>query len=116
MLITIDKLRVRTEVGVHDWEIGQPRDIYITLAIEMDGEKAMQSGKLDDTLDYCELSKNIVETIEAKKFTLVESIVDLVLEMALALPKAKHVEVEVFKPTALATYGGMVSVKESRSH
>lgn len=115
MQIQIDKLQARTIIGVYDYEKEIEQNIEISARIDIDGSVAALSDDITDTLDYQKLCDEIIAVIEGNKFSLVEYAVNKVLDIIMAHDIVTTAEVEIYKPAALARYGGLVSVKDSRT-
>lgn len=98
MILTINKLRLRTTVGVYDWEKTRPRDVIVTLRMTFDGEKAVKSDDIEDTIDYDSLSSLLQNEIEPTKHYLVEKLTDQIADLVMANTIASWVEVTVEKP------------------
>ena len=73
MLIRIKNLRLRTVVGVHDWEKDVLQDVVIGIDVELRNERAIRTDRMEDTVDYRALTKRIVERVEKSRFTLIGS-------------------------------------------
>lgn len=109
MKIRIKNLRLRTIVGVNDWERDHSQDVIVNVELEFDGSKAVQSDNLEDTVNYKALKKRIIQEVESSKFFLVEKLAHHILEIVMDHPKVQHAQVEVDKPHALR-YADSVSV------
>lgn len=101
MIVTIKNLRLRTIVGIYDWEKEKPQEITINLRVTFDGTKAAKKDDIEETINYKQLRNQIMENIEGNDFNLVERIASETADIALSFPLAKKVWVEVDKPGAL---------------
>lgn len=110
MRISIKNLRLRTIVGVYEWERQQSQEVIVNLQIEFDGDQAAKSDRLEDTIDYKALKGRIMEEVEKSQFLLLERLAGRVLEIVMAEPRVQHASVEVDKPHALR-FADSVSVQ-----
>lgn len=112
MLITIKNLRLRTIVGVFEWEKTKLQDIVVNVEMEVDCPEPARCAGIADTVDYKTMSKSFIKFIEGGKFALIEEIAGGVAELALAENKVGKVAVRVDKPGALR-FADSVSVTYS---
>ncbi len=112
MIVTarITNLRARTVIGVYEWEKKINQDILINAAIDYDASKAVETDNINDTMDYCELANEIVEEVEKTKFELLESLVNLVLDIIMKRDNVICAEVRMDKEAALRNIAESVSV------
>lgn len=101
MRIHIENLRVRTLVGVNDWERETRQDVVINVELDFDGSRAAETDDLADTLDYKTLSDRIVEEVESAGCFLLETLCSRVLGIVLSDAKVTRATVRVDKPGAL---------------
>ena len=102
MIIHVDNLKLRTVIGVNDWERRTRQAVVIGIEMELDGSKAAASDDLADTVDYKALTDRIAEEVERSSYQLVEALAARVLELVLAAPKVERARVRVDKPHALS--------------
>jgi dihydroneopterin aldolase len=97
----VDDLRIRTIVGVHEWEQRESQEVLVHLEAEVDLGAAVVTDDLADTVDYGRLIRQVHRHVEGSRFHLVErlagSIADHVLEQ---FPQVAAVTVRVDKPGA----------------
>jgi D-erythro-7,8-dihydroneopterin triphosphate epimerase len=99
--ILISDLLVRCIIGVRDEERRDKQDVLINLALAVDLRKAGTSDRLEDSVDYRALNKQILSMVESSQFLLVESLAQAVADICLGHPMIKEVKVRVEKPGAL---------------
>jgi FolB domain-containing protein len=112
MVIHIKNLRLRTIIGVNDWERDKPQDVTVNVRAEFDARRAAASDDVSDTVDYKAMKRRIMETVEASRFYLVEKLADTVLQAILEDPKVRRATVEIDKPRALR-FADSVSITAS---
>lgn len=101
MVIRIKNLRLRTIIGVFDWEREHPQDIVVNAAIEFDGAPAAASDNLADAVDYKAIKQRIMREVEASRYQLLEKLTARIAQIILDDPKVLRATVEVDKPHAL---------------
>lgn len=114
MIIRIKQLRLRTIIGIFEWEKKVKQDIVINLAITFDGSQAAYSDDIAHTVDYKALKLSIMDFVETRSFGLIETLVTHIADLVLSDPKVSHVSVEIEKPGALR-YADSVSVSLEKS-
>ena len=100
-VIKIKDLRLRTILGVEDWERENKQDIVINITVEFDGLKAAESDDLNDTVDYKAMKQNIIKLVESSSFFLVEKLAGEVLKICMSDKLVDKAIVEIDKPHAL---------------
>ncbi len=110
MMIRIKNLRLRTLIGIFDWERAHPQDVVINVQMEFDGSHAGLSDKIEDTVDYKKINKNIIRRVEESQFFLLEKLAQMILETVMEDSRVLKAKVEVDKPGALR-FADSVSVE-----
>ena len=101
MIIKIENLKLRTIVGIYDWEKEKKQDVIINIEMEFDGTKAIESDSIDDTIDYKTITKEIIEMVEGTEFNLIERIAGEAMMIVMQNDKVQRASVRVDKPGAL---------------
>lgn len=101
MIIKIENLKLRTIVGIYDWEKEKKQDVIINIEIEFDGTKAIETDSIDDTIDYKTITKEIIEIVEGQEFNLIERIAGEAMKIVMRNEKVQKASVRVDKPGAL---------------
>ncbi len=99
--VLIKDLLVRCIIGVHDEERRDKQDVLINLSLSVDLRKAGTSDRLEDSVDYRALNKQILSMAESSQFHLVEALAQAVAEICLGNPSVQEATVRVEKPGAL---------------
>ena len=73
----------------------------INIKIKFDGDKAAESDSIDDTVDYKQLTKKIINEVKKTKYNLLEKLGDHILKIVMEDKKIHKATVEVDKPHAL---------------
>ena len=99
--IHIKNLRVRTIIGVYDWEQAHPQDIVLNVRMDFDATAAAASDDVADAVDYKAIKQRIVELAESSHFKLLEKLAAAMLEIIMSDEKVLSATVEIDKPHAL---------------
>lgn len=99
--IHIKNLRVRTIIGVYDWEQAHPQDIVVNVRMDYDAAKAAASDEVADAVDYAAIKQRIIEQAESSHFKLLETLAAGMLEIIMSDDKVLSACVEIDKPHAL---------------
>lgn len=110
--ISIENLRLRTIIGVNDWERSAKQDVVINLELDLDGQTATGRDAIDETLDYKRLTKNVIDAVEQSTFFLLEKLCDHILQLAMEDSRVRAARVRVDKPHALR-FADSVAVERS---
>jgi len=101
MIIKIENLKLRTIVGIYEWEKKTKQDIVINVEIEFDGAKAIETDNIEDTVDYKTITKKIIAMVEGSQFNLIERIAGEAIKIVMENKMVDKAAVRVDKPGAL---------------
>lgn len=113
MILRITNLRLRTIVGIYEWEKKTQQDIIINVELEFDGSEAVRTDNIQYSVDYKKINKDIINTVEKRGYNLIERICGDVSEIVMSNDKVQRVRVRVDKPGALR-FTDSVSVEITR--
>ena len=99
--VFIKDLEVEAVIGVYDWEREVRQLISINLEMNFNTKKAGRSDRIDDALNYKNISKCIIELTESSKSKLIESLAQKIAKTILTEFPVSSVIVTVEKPGAL---------------
>jgi FolB domain-containing protein len=99
--IEIKDLLLRGIVGINEWEREKPQDILLNLTLFADLATAGASDRIEDTINYRTLTKQVIEHVEGSARFTVEALAADVARICLADPRVRRVRVRVEKPGAL---------------
>lgn len=111
MIIKIENLRLRTIVGIYEWEKKDRQDLVINVELEFDGSRASDSDNIEDTVDYKKITKKIIKFVEGNSFNLLEKIAGGIADISLENMNVYKSVVKISKPGALR-FADSVSVTE----
>jgi FolB domain-containing protein len=99
--IYITDLLLRCIIGINDWERTQQQDALINIVLYTDLTRPSETDRIEDTIDYKEIKKQIIAMVENSSFSLIERLADSIAQICLAHIPIKAVRVRVDKPGAL---------------
>jgi len=98
MILRIQKIKAFTTIGITEEERSQPRPLLISLIIDYDHAKAVETDSIEHAYDYALIENAIVSELSQRKFQLIETAAELVCQLILGFEKAREVTVEIEKP------------------
>ena len=113
--IKIKNLRLRTIIGIYEWEKKTVQDVIINIEIDFDGKKAGKTDQIEDTVDYKKVTKEIIRIVESNSYNLVEKLASDVMNLIMEDHKVLQCQVEIDKPGALRfTDSVSIQINQSR--
>ena len=95
----IDDLAVQCRIGVQDAERASPQTLLISVLLDADLRDASRSDRLDDTIDYSRLKKELVALADESRCCLIETLAEKIADLCLSHPRVHHVRVRIVKPS-----------------
>ena len=99
--IFLRDIRIRTIVGIWEWERRMPQVVSIDLDMATDIRRAASSDQIGDTLDYKGVSRRIKAFVADSRFQLIETMAEQIAGIVLAEFAVPWVRVAVHKPWAI---------------
>lgn len=99
--ILVTDLRVRTIVGIWEWERRMPQVVSIDLEMAADIAGAAERDHIDATLDYKKVAKRVAVFVEESRFQLVETLAEKIAAIVMAEFGVAWLKVTVRKPFAV---------------
>ena len=99
--IFIKDLALRCIVGIRDDERREKQDVIINIALSVDLNKPGRTDNFDDTVDYSNLKKRVLDMVESSQFFLIEALAQAIADLCLENPMVEQAQVTVEKPSAL---------------
>jgi 7,8-dihydroneopterin aldolase/epimerase/oxygenase len=99
--IFISELKVKTKLGVPEWERMTPQTIILDIEIGYDLSAAGKSDAIADTIDYGAVVARIQATLKEHSFQLVEALAEHICQLILKEFGALRVKIKVAKPAIL---------------
>jgi dihydroneopterin aldolase/2-amino-4-hydroxy-6-hydroxymethyldihydropteridine diphosphokinase len=99
--IHIRDLRFRCIIGVNEEERREKQDVGVNITLWADLHTACRSDRIEDTVDYKALKKQILAMGEQSQFNLIEALAERIAGLCLQDRRVSQVRVSVEKPAAL---------------
>lgn len=99
--IHIRDLHARCIIGIYPDERTSKQDVILNLTLEVDLRRAGESDQIEDTVNYKDLKKQVLNMVEASSFFLIEKMAEEAAAICLAYAGVLAVTVIVDKPGAL---------------
>jgi dihydroneopterin aldolase len=102
MIIKIKNLRLKTILGVYEWENTVQREIVINAEIETDHDLSMHSDDIKDAIDYDKIVTKIKKAVLERRYKLIEKMVYEVMNLIMEDKRIKNCRLEIDKIGAVA--------------
>lgn len=99
--IFLTDLKVKTIVGIWEWERRIRQTVSIDLELGADIRRAAASDNIEDTLNYKKVAKRVQQFVTESEFQLVETMAEKIAGIILAEFDVTWVQVRVNKPGAI---------------
>ena len=99
--IFLTELKVETTIGIWDWERKIKQTIVIDLEMGTDIRAAVESDRIEDTLNYKLVAKRVQQFVADSNFMLVEALAGKIAEIILNEFDVPWVKLKVSKPGAI---------------
>ncbi len=97
MIIKIKNLRLKTILGIYDFEQNFLREIIVNIEIHSNLDKARFTNSINDTIDYSVIINNIKNLVQNKKFQLIERLAQEILDLIIKDDRIEKCILEVDK-------------------
>ncbi len=99
--ILIRDLLLRCIIGINESERKEKQDVLINIVLWTDFSEATKLDDVQKTVDYKEVTKEIIRLVENSEFFLIETLAERIAEICLKYKKVQKVKVIAEKPGAL---------------
>lgn len=100
--IFLRDLRIRTIVGIWEWERRMPQTVSIDLDMGTDIRRAARSDQIEDTLDYKAVTQRVKALVSDSGFNLIETMAEQIAALIVNEFGVPWVRVAVHKPWAIS--------------
>lgn len=97
MIIKIKNLRLKTIIGIYDYEQKIDRDIIINATIKTNFNDSLVTDDINDAIDYDIIINQIKDIVQKNKFKLVEKLAQEILDSIMKDKKINYCCLEVDK-------------------
>lgn len=99
--ILIKDLLLRCIIGVNEFERREKQDVMVNVTIFSNLTEAAKTDDIRKTVDYKQITKDIIKLVESSEFFLVETLAENIAQSCLKQERISKVKVAVDKPGAL---------------
>ncbi len=99
--VFIEDLRVETVIGIYDWEREIRQTISLDLEMAFDIRQAGISDSIEDTLNYKDVAKRLINFIQDSEFQLVETLAERCAAIILDEFAVNWLRLKLSKPGAV---------------
>jgi len=99
--IFIKDLLLRCIIGVNEFERHEKQDVLVNVTIFFDLTEAAKTDDIRKTVDYKQITKDIIKLVESSEFFLIETLAERIAQVCLKHERIIKVKVAVDKPGAL---------------
>ena len=96
--IMLDSLEVQTDIGFHDFEIGAPQRLLVTVELWLDDLVAPADDSPHAAWDYDFLRNEVIRLAGARRYNLQETLVEAIYQRLAAMRGVKALRVSSAKP------------------
>ena len=100
-IIYIKDLRIKTIIGIFDWERKIKQEVSIDMEFPFDCKKAAATDTIEDTIDYKAITKGVIKFVEDSSFQLQETLAESIASLVKNEYGVKSIKLRVSKPGAL---------------
>lgn len=96
--IFLDRLDVPVDIGFHDFEVGAPQRLFVSVEVWVDEASFPASDRVEDAWNYDFLRREILKLAEGRRFNLQESFVGELYALIAARAGVTALRVSSAKP------------------
>lgn len=82
-IVFIEDLKIDATIGIYDWERRIKQTLAFDLEMATDISRAAKTDAIEDTLNYKDISKRVIDFVEASEFQLVETLAEKIAALIL---------------------------------
>jgi len=102
-IIFIQGLKTQAIIGIYDWERESRQPLIFDLEMSLPIQTAATSDNINDTVDYKQISDEVIHLVENSRFELLESLCETLCQHILTHHSAvQKIQLKVSKPQAVA--------------
>ncbi|GKT12572.1 MAG: 7,8-dihydroneopterin aldolase/epimerase/oxygenase [Thiomicrorhabdus sp.] len=102
-IIFIQGLKTQAIIGIYDWERESRQPLIFDIEMSLPIGSAASSDDISDTVDYKQVSDEVIELVETSRYELLESLIEEICQYILNRHQAvQKIQLKVSKPQAVA--------------
>ena len=96
--IMLDSLEVSADIGFHDFEIGTPQRLVVTVELWLENRSAPADDNPHSAWDYDFLRNEVIRLAGARRYNLQETLVNAIYQRLAAMRGVKALRISSAKP------------------
>ncbi len=96
--ILLDSLEVHADIGFHDFEVGSPQRLLVTVEVWLDNVLAPRDDDPSAAFDYDLVRAQVQELAVARRYNLQETLAHAIFDRVAAMKGVKALRVATAKP------------------
>ena len=96
--IVLDDFMVPADIGFHDFEVGSPQRLSVTVEVWLDADAFPETDEAADAWDYDFLRREIAALVSARRFNLQETLARAIYDLIAARRGVTALRVATRKP------------------
>ena len=96
--ILLDSLEVKADIGFHDFEVGSPQRLIVTVEVWLDDVIAPEADDPANAWDYDHVRRQVIELAGARRYNLQETLAEAIYERLAARHGVRALRVTTAKP------------------
>jgi dihydroneopterin aldolase len=105
--ILLDSLEVMTDIGFHDFEVGKPQRLLITVELWLEDFAAPEADDPVHAWNYDYLKNEVIRIAQERRYNLQESLVHAIFERVAAYRGVKALRIKSVKPDIYVDANGV---------
>jgi dihydroneopterin aldolase len=105
--ILLDSLEVMADIGFHDFEIGAPQRLFVTVEVWLEDHKPPVGDDPGGAWDYDHVRRQVIELAGARRYNLQETLAEAIYLRLAAVRGVKALRVTTSKPDIYADAKGV---------
>jgi len=117
VIIKIKNFRLKTIIGIHEWEEKIDREIIVNAEIATDFTNSLISDNISDALDYELITSKIKNLVATRKFRLVEKMAQEIMNVIMEDKRIAKCKLEIDKVGAVEFLESFsITIEQSRKN
>lgn len=96
--ILLDSLEVMTDIGFHEFEVGKPQRLLISVELWLEDSAAPRTDDPVNAWNYDYLKNEVIRIAQERRYNLQESLVHAIFERVAAYRGVKALRIKTVKP------------------
>jgi dihydroneopterin aldolase len=105
--ILLDSLEVMADIGFHDFEVGLPQRLMVTVEVWLEKAIAPEADDPANAWDYDHVRHQVIELAGARRYNLQETLAEAIYERLAAMHGVRALRVTTAKPDIYADARGV---------